>query len=121
MISNHIQNSQHYCAESSRRSGHLRTRLLVLFFCYLKPSLQVLVAVLEHPADTAERIEMQEELVGFMVAAGTIDRLASVFSLFDQPMRDAAQAVPPHVLQVNIWERLLDATQRPHCCHIAMQ
>lgn len=38
--------------------------------------------------------------VGFMVAAGMIGRLASVFSLFDQPMQQAAQPVPPYVLQV---------------------
>lgn len=60
---------------------------------------QVLVAVLEHPADS-DRIEMQEELVGFMVAAGTIGRVANVFSLYDQPIKDAARPVPPHVLQV---------------------
>lgn len=38
--------------------------------------------------------------VGFTVAAGIVARLASVFSLFDQPMQQAARPVPPHVLQV---------------------
>jgi hypothetical protein len=38
--------------------------------------------------------------VGFTVAAGLVSRLASVFSLFDQPMQQAAKPVPPHVLQV---------------------
>lgn len=37
-----------------------------------------------------------------MIAAGTLGRLASVFSLFDQPMKDAARPVPPHVLQVGL-------------------
>ncbi|KAF8072639.1 hypothetical protein HT031_000299 [Scenedesmus sp. PABB004] len=61
--------------------------------------LQVVVSVLEHDAPSADLVAMQEELVGFMVAAGTIRRLANVFSLFDQPVKDAARAVPPHVLQ----------------------
>jgi hypothetical protein len=39
--------------------------------------------------------------VGFTVAAGLMARLASVFSLFDQPMQLAARPVPPHVLQVS--------------------
>lgn len=64
--------------------------------------MQVLVAVLEHSASSAEHVEMQEELVGFMVAAGTVGRLANVFSLFDQPIKDAAAPVPPHVLQVTM-------------------
>lgn len=38
--------------------------------------------------------------VGYMVAAGMLHRLANVFSLFDQPVKDAARPVPPHVLQV---------------------
>lgn len=41
--------------------------------------------------------------VGFIVAAGLVARLASVFSLFDQPMhglQQVARPVPPHVLQV---------------------
>jgi hypothetical protein len=40
--------------------------------------------------------------VGYMIAAGTLGRLANVFSLFDQPMKDAARPVPPHVLQVRL-------------------
>jgi hypothetical protein len=40
--------------------------------------------------------------VGFTVAAGLMARLASVFSLFDQPMQLAARPVPPHVLQVGL-------------------
>jgi len=38
--------------------------------------------------------------VGYIVAAGMLRRLANVFSLFDQPMKDAARPVPPYVLQV---------------------
>lgn len=62
--------------------------------------LQVLVAVLEHRPSSAGLVDVQEQLVGFTVAAGLVARLASVFSLFDQPMQQAARPVPPHVLQV---------------------
>lgn len=44
--------------------------------------------------------------VGFTVAAGLVARLASVFSLFDQPMQQAARPVPPHVLQVRASRQL---------------
>jgi hypothetical protein len=62
--------------------------------------LQMLVAVLEHTPSSAELVDVQEQLVGFTIAAGLVARLASVFSLFDQPMQQAARPVPPHVLQV---------------------
>ncbi|WIA28636.1 hypothetical protein OEZ86_011173 [Tetradesmus obliquus] len=75
--------------------------------------LQVLVAVLEHTPDSIDLVKMQEELVGYMIAAGTLGRLASVFSLFDQPMKDAARPVPPHVLQCLRLLRGLTAVRCP--------
>lgn len=48
-----------------------------------------------------------------MIAAGTLGRLANVFSLFDQPMKDAALPVPPHVLQCLRLLRGLTAVRCP--------
>eukprot|EP00775_Hariotina_reticulata_P010480 gene10480-10639_t len=75
--------------------------------------LQVLVAVLEHDAGSQHVCNMQQELVGYMVAAGMLRRLANVFSLFDQPMKDAARPVPPYVLQCLRLLRGLTAVRCP--------
>jgi hypothetical protein len=55
-----------------------------------------------HTASHARAIAALAVQVGYMIAAGTLGRLANVFSLFDQPMKDAARPVPPHVLQVRL-------------------
>jgi hypothetical protein len=60
---------------------------------------QVLVRILEHKPSNLALVTTQEHLVGYCVAAGIINRVRDVFSLFDQPTKDPTRPVPPYVQQ----------------------
>ena len=55
--------------------------------------------ILEHKPSDPAVVTTQEHLVGYCVAAGIVNRVRDVFSLFDQPTKDPVRPVPPYVQQ----------------------
>ena len=63
-------------------------------------ALQVLVRVLQHRVSDAVLLDMREDLIGYIMAAGVVHRVDELFSLFDRP-------------QVTCWEHWLSLTCKP--------